>query len=123
VPLGNGDSSPPHIDVVPIGFTGLRRRRYLARYALVHEDGGYEFLVDTHKLYGLSLIKIRRGRRICTVWVDEDEVTVEDTDFGEQETAKIRDLAQKDREELQMWFVEIRNDWKRDRLERNCLID
>lgn len=100
-----------------------RRHRYLARFALVHEEDGYEFLVDTHKLRGLSLITVRRGRRRCVVWVDEDEVTVEDTDFCAAETSRICALAQNNRDDLQMWFLSVRNDWKRDRLERNCLVD
>lgn len=99
------------------------RQRYLPRYALVHEEGGYEFLVDTHKLNSLSLIRIRRGRRSCVVWIDDDEVVIESTDFGEDETSRIRDLAEESHDDLLMWFLTIRNDWKWGRLERNCLVD
>jgi hypothetical protein len=112
------------VDNVGCRFTRRHERhRYLPRYALVREEVGYEFLVDTHKLYGLSLITVRRGRNSCIVWVDEAVVEIEASDFGERDIAKIRELAQKNKDELQMWFMEIRSDWKRDRLERNCLID
>ena len=99
------------------------RKRYLARYALVHEEGGYEFLVDTHKLYGLSLITVRRGQHKCVVWIDEPEVEIEHSEFSEQETAAVKALAEQNADDLLMWFLTIRNDWKRDRLERNVLID
>ncbi|MGQ0563240.1 MAG: hypothetical protein ACT443_15375 [Gemmatimonadota bacterium] len=81
-----------------------RRDRYVPRYALVHEEAGYEFLVDTQKLMGLSLITVRKGKRKCVVWVDEDEVSVEVSDFGRQETESVRALAQKKVEDLLSGF-------------------
>ena len=40
-----------------------RGRRYLARYALVDEEAGYEFLVDTHALPSDRLDRLADGKQ------------------------------------------------------------
>lgn len=41
-----------------------QRRKYLPRYALVHEEDGFEFLIDTQRLQTVSHVVVRRGRRV-----------------------------------------------------------
>lgn len=133
-PLFTGYSGRKSADpaiLLPCGVSNLRRMtwrrhsKYLPRYALVHEESGFEFLIDTHRLHSISHVIVRRGRKTCEVnlYGDETSAEVHFSDFHRRDDDRILALVLLRFEELITWWYEIRNDWKRDRLERNVLVD
>ncbi|HUP88273.1 MAG TPA: hypothetical protein VM100_02930 [Longimicrobiales bacterium] len=84
-----------------------------------------EFLIDTQRLHTISHVIVRRGRLKCEVslYGDDTEAEIRFSDFKQADNDRILALVLLHFEELITWWYEVRNDWKRERLERNTLID
>ena len=93
-------------------------------YAFVLEADGFEFLIDPAELWKPPRVLVRSGWRQAEVWLDEENISFRRSGrFGQREEAKILALVRENLGDfLAAWF-RLREDVRRDRLDRNLLIE
>jgi hypothetical protein len=93
-------------------------------YALVLEAEGYEFLIDPRDLWKPPRVLVRRGRATAEVWLDEDytEITWARS-LSQPEQEHILALTKDNIDDLLTSWCSLKDDVRRERLERNLLVD
>ncbi len=92
-------------------------------YALVLEADGYEFLVDTRDLWRPECVHVRRGPELAAVWLDEDVSFAAPPRLRPAERKHVLALVREHLDELLYAWVSLKDDVRRDRLERNLLVE
>ena len=93
-------------------------------YALVLEAEGFEFLVDPALLWKPPRVTVRQGYLCAEVWLDETDISfVKPSRLSVRDQTRILRLVRENFDELLMWWVALKNDVRRGRLERNLLVD
>jgi hypothetical protein len=102
-----------------------RRERQPERgvYALVLEEDGYEFLIDTRDLWKPPRVLVRRGYADGEVWLDEDDVSFVKSRFLPRDEKRVLALVREHIDDLLMRFLTLKDDVRRGRLGRNLLVD
>ena len=93
-------------------------------YALVLETEGFEFLIDPALLWKPPRVLVRRGYLTTEVWLDETDISfMKPSKFSIRDQSRILDLVRENFDDLSMWWISLKDDVRRGRLERNVLID
>ena len=87
--------------------------------ALVHQEAGYDFLIDTGWLYSVPRVIVKRGGLEAVVYLIEDDVHFYDdvTPYDAAESRRVLALVEDNLDDLLGDFWNMREDWKRGRLE------
>ena len=94
-----------------------------ARYALVLEAEGCQFLIDPRALWKPPRVMVRRGHAEAEIWLDEDDVSFMRSRLDAQAERLVLALVKENIDELLMWWYTLKDDVRRGRLERNVLVD
>jgi hypothetical protein len=93
-------------------------------YALVLEAEGFEFLIDPALLWKPPRVTVRRGYLSAEVWLDETDISfMKPSRMSVREQTLILKLVRENFDDLSMWWVALKDDVRRGRLEQNVLID
>lgn len=93
-------------------------------YALVHEQDGFEFLIDPRDLWRPPRLIVRRGYIEAEVWLDETDVSfMKPNKFFVRDQEKILQIVKENADDFLDWWCHLKNDVRMGRLERNVLID
>ena len=93
-------------------------------YALVLVEGDFEFLIDPRDLWSVPRVVVRSGWREAEVWLDEEGVSFRKPGkFGKRDEQRILALVNQHLDELLDSWFSLREDVRRDRLDRNTLVD
>ena len=93
-------------------------------YALVLQEAEFEFLIDPRDLWSVPRVVVRSGWREAEVWLDEQGVSFRKSGkFGKRDERRIIDLVDEHLDELLDAWFHLREDVRRDRLDRNILVD
>lgn len=94
-------------------------------YALVLEADGFQFLVDPRDLWKPPRLIVRRGYITAEVWLDETDISfVRPNKFSARDQTRILALVREKVDELLMWWVSLKDDARRGRLEgNNVMVD
>ena len=93
-------------------------------YALVLQEAEFEFLIDPRDLWSVPRVVVRSGWREAEVWLDEQGVSFRKSGkFGKRDEGRILDLVDEHLDELLDAWFHLREDVRRDRLDRNILVD
>lgn len=93
-------------------------------YALVLEAEGFEFLIDPKLLWKPPRVTVRQGYLCADVWLDETDISfMKPSRFSVRDQTRILRLVHENFDDLSMWWVTLKNDVYRGRLERNVLVD
>jgi hypothetical protein len=93
-------------------------------YALVLEEEDFEFLIDPRDLWSVPRVIVRNGWREAEVWLDEEGVSFRRPGkFGKRDEDRILRLVADNLDTLLDAWFSLREDVKRDRLDRNTLVD
>jgi hypothetical protein len=98
------------------------RRPERGMYALVLEEDGYEFLIDTRDLWKPPRVLVRRGYAEGEVWLDDD-VSFVKSRFMPRDEQRVLALVREHIDDLLMRFLTLKDDVRRGRLGRNLLVD
>ena len=93
--------------------------------ALIHQEAGYDFLIDTGWLYSVERVIVKRGRLEAVVYLFEDDVRFYDdsTPFNEAESRRVLELVEDNFDDLRRDFWNMVEDWKRGRLRERWGVD
>ena len=93
-------------------------------YALVLQEEGFDFLIDPRDLWSVPRVIARNGWREAEVWLDEEGVSFRRPGkFGKRDEERILRLVADNLDTLLDAWFSLREDVKRDRLDRNTLVD
>jgi hypothetical protein len=93
-------------------------------YALVLETDGFHCLIDPAMLWKPPRVLIRRGYIETEVWLDETDISfMKPSKFSVRDQTHILELVRENFDDLLMWWVLLKNDVRRGRLERNVFVD
>jgi hypothetical protein len=93
-------------------------------YALVLETESFEFLIDPELLWKPPRVLVRRGYQQTEVWLDETDISfMKPSKFSVRDQTRILQLVRENFDDLMMWWVTLKDDVRRGRLERNLLVD
>ncbi|MGH7460712.1 MAG: DUF4160 domain-containing protein [Longimicrobiales bacterium] len=92
-------------------------------YALVLETDGFEFLIDPAELWKPPRVLVRRGWNEAEVWLDEEVEVRKPGRFSRQDEARILGLVSTHLEDLLNCWFRLKDDVRRDRLDRNHLVE
>ena len=93
-------------------------------YALVLETEGFQFLIDPALLWKPPRVLVRSGYLEAEVWLDETDISfMKPSRISVREQTRILELVRENFDDLLMWWVSLKDDVRRGRLERNVLID
>lgn len=99
-----------------------RLRREYPPYALVLEIDRFELLIDTRLLWKPPRVLVRRGYQEAEVWLDETDISIMRSKFGERDEEVVLTLVRDNFDDLLCWWCSLKDDVRRDRLERNTLV-
>jgi hypothetical protein len=106
------------------GIMNQHKKGVVQMYALVLEEGEFEFLIDPQDLWSVPRVVVRSGWREAEVWLDEQGVSFRKPGkFGKRDERRILDLVDEHLDELLDAWFNLREDVRRDRLDRNILVD
>jgi uncharacterized protein DUF4160 len=91
-------------------------------YALVLEADGYDVLIDPRDLWKPPRVLVRRGWLEAEVWLDDVSFR-RPGKFGEREEKRILALVRENQDDLMEAWFHLKDDVRRDRLDRNVLVD
>ena len=89
---------------------------------LVLEQDGFAVLIDTRLLWKPPRVLVRRGYSEAEIWLDEQDISVLHSKFSQRDDAKLLDLVRENFDDLFGCWCELKNDVRRDRLDRNALV-
>lgn len=93
-------------------------------YALVLEAEGFQFLIDPAMLWKPPRVVVRRGYLQTEVWLDETDISfMRPSKFSVRDQTLILKLVEAHLDELLSWWVSLKDDVRRGRLERNVLVN
>ena len=93
-------------------------------YALVLEAESFQFLIDPAMLWKPPRVVIRRGYLQTEVWLDETDISfMKPSKFSVRDQTLILKLVEEHLDELLSWWVSLKDDVRRGRLERNVLVN
>ncbi len=92
-------------------------------YALVLETDGYELLIDTRDLWRPERVIVRRGLDSAEVWLYEPVSFASPPRLRPAERRRVLALVRAHREELLDRWCSLKDEVRRDRLERNLLVE
>jgi hypothetical protein len=93
-------------------------------YALVLETDGFQFLIDPRLLWKPPRVLVRRGSIQTEVWLDETDISfLKASRFSVRDQTMILKLVEENLDELLNWWVGLKDDLRRGRLERNVLVN
>jgi hypothetical protein len=91
-------------------------------YVLVLEEDDFEFLIDPEELWNPPRVLMRNGWRVAEVWLD-------DVSFrrcgkvGRRDEERILQLVRSHQDELLDTWFGLKDDVRKDRLDRNVLVE
>ncbi len=91
-------------------------------YALVLNVEEFEFLIDPRELWKPPRVLVRRGWQEAEVWLDDDLDFRKPGRFKRRDEARILALVREHQDELLDAWFHLKEDVRRDRLERNLLV-
>ncbi|MGH7461600.1 MAG: hypothetical protein ACREMA_11320 [Longimicrobiales bacterium] len=92
-------------------------------YALVMEADGFEVLIDPAELWKPPRVLVRQGWRQAEVWLDDEVSFRKPGKFGRRDEERILALVRTHLDELLGAWFGLKEDVRRDRLDRNQLVD
>jgi hypothetical protein len=93
-------------------------------YALVLQEEDFDFLIDPRDLWSVPRVIVRNGWREAEVWLDEEGVSFRRPGkFGKRDEERILRLVADNVDTLLDAWFSLREDVRRDRLDRNTLVD
>ena len=92
-------------------------------YVLVMQQDDFEFLIDPQELWKPPRVLMRNGWREAEVWLEDEISFRRPGKFGKRDEERILALVREHQERLiDAWFS-LKEDVRRDRLDRNVLVD
>ena len=92
-------------------------------YVFVMELDEFEFLIDPEELWKPPRILLRSGWREAEVWLDDEVSFRRPGKFGKRDEQRILALVREHQDELLDTWFRLKDDVRKDRLDRNVLVD